>query len=552
MKNSLLFLLLILSCIIRAQVTISAKKLDFGTVQTGKKDSLYISIHKTPGIWKTNVRLVSDAFSVKDTILPYTGDSILFQVYFAPKHNISYHSYLLLRTLGEPTDLAVELTGTGTYNEPYYAITQNVNEEALKDSLKKITSTGHITLGYNGARDKMFMEIDNKKMNGQGATINTLECVYTGRIVTGYTARSDSQTNGKLNTEHTWPQSLFNSDPFVCDLNHLFVTDELANNKRSNFPFGKVTNPIWDSAGSKFDGSVFEPRDVHKGKVARAMLYFATRYKDDAVTLSFVSTQESILRQWSQQFPPNSIDKKRNDDVKLAQGNRNPYIDHPEFLERITSLSGISVAPDKSKLILIEDSLTIGTNPVYFTPFKSDSVVYQKKLLVYNKGNKTITINNAAFNHSDTFAVQKFPSTILPGGLDTIIVSIKLISPQKPGVYFVREMLTINSNSLENPTIRVPYNSAVVIQEQGGIKNEQEQNIFQLYPNPSCNEFNVSSKDVLPFDIYLTNLQGEKVLQTENNRNNTTVRLENIIQGIYFVYLISEQGVSIKKITVIH
>src|SRR6185295_4028554 len=190
--------------------------------------------------------------------------------------------------------------------------------------LGAVTGNGYISLGYNLARDSMFMWFDNKKTNGQGASQNTLECIYTGREAIGYTSRSDCQTNFSFNTEHTFPQSLFASnEPMRSDLHHLFPTDDASNNERADNPFGIVTNATWSVGGSKSNRSIFEPRDQQKGATARAMMYFVLRYQNYN---SFFTSQESILRTWHQNFPNTQIERTRNDDIYGMQHNRNPFV----------------------------------------------------------------------------------------------------------------------------------------------------------------------------------------------------------------------------------
>jgi hypothetical protein len=219
----------------------------------------------------------------------------------------------------------------------------------------------------------MFMTIDNHKTNGQGATTNTLECVYTGRQITGYTSRTDAQ-NQNFNTEHTFPQSFFNSAlPMVSDLHHLFPTDNEPNNQRANYPFDTVTSaPSYSNGGSKLGtnggAKVFEPRIQQKGRTARAMCYFVTKYQDYS---GFFAGQENTLRRWSLDFGPDTVDLRRNTDAQTFQGNRNPYVDYPQFLERIPSLTNPSKAfPVVSRLSVYPNSgrvITGDTLGYFFT-----------------------------------------------------------------------------------------------------------------------------------------------------------------------------------------
>lgn len=148
--------------------------------------------------------------------------------------------------------------------------------------------------------------------------------------------------NRVINVEHTWPQSRFtgrhSQEAQKSDLHHLFPTDSQLNAIRGNHPFGEV---VKDSASLKcgqsrfgvsesIRGPTFEPPDVHKGHVARALLYFALRYD-----MSIEPNQEANLKAWHKQYPVDAEELLRNDEIYKVQGNRNPFIDHPELVDTI-------------------------------------------------------------------------------------------------------------------------------------------------------------------------------------------------------------------------
>ncbi len=205
----------------------------------------------------------------------------------------------------------------------YYPGTDGLSNKALKDRLYQLIKD-HNSLGYDKARVKMFSEIDN--FDGW------VECVYTGfKLQT-----SGVPDSNIMNTEHTWPQSMgADSEPARSDLFHLFPTKSDANSRRGSYPFGTVVNITWSEGGSKLGTNskgqtVFEPRDVHKGNVARAMFYFSVRYK-----LPIDTDQENELRKWHIQDPVDQNEIDRCNKINVYQNNRNPFVDWPEFVERI-------------------------------------------------------------------------------------------------------------------------------------------------------------------------------------------------------------------------
>jgi hypothetical protein len=147
------------------------------------------------------------------------------------------------------------------------------------------------------------------------------------------------------------------------DLNHLFATDGYVNNMRNNYPFGEVSSPTYTSSnGSKlgnnsysidYSGVVFEPINEYKGDFARAYFYMATRYKDDIpswVSLYGATTEVDVvfdatgnfqpwylnmLLDWVALDPVSQKEIDRNDAVYNAQGNANPYINHPEWINEV-------------------------------------------------------------------------------------------------------------------------------------------------------------------------------------------------------------------------
>lgn len=158
------------------------------------------------------------------------------------------------------------------------------------------------------------------------------------------------------NREHSWPQSWFNSSsPMVSDLFHVYPTDGKVNGWRSNYPYGEVSNPtITTLNGGKlgpcsfpgYTGTVFEPINEYKGDFARTYFYMCTRYytedsgwqTNDMITgANLKPWAVDLLKKWHQQDPVSAKEIARNNAVYGIQGNRNPYIDHPEYVCMIWS-----------------------------------------------------------------------------------------------------------------------------------------------------------------------------------------------------------------------
>jgi hypothetical protein len=376
------------------------------------RDSInFYLINNTPLDYSVTIRNYTPQFSYKDTVtLIPADDSLLFTLYFTPDQDLFYRDFLIIEA-DSSNKLLISISGAGKMVNSYYATTYNLYDNDLKNALKLLVNN-HTNRGYNGARDRMFMEIDNKKVNGQGAAVNTLECVYTGRLATGYTSRTDAQTNFNFNTEHTWPQSFFNQvEPERADLNHLFPTDETANNIRANYPFGYATNNVtWSVAGSKLGrndigATVFETRDLYKGDIARGLFYFIIRYQNWGNFMD--ARQENVLRQWSAFDTVSAVEQKRNDDIALPanQGKRNPFIDNPGYMERIFSFITTNERPKSPSFEIVHQTA------LFDSAYNTDTTYFNLPLI--NKGTAPLIINNL-FNNSDLFSVISFPSNINP------------------------------------------------------------------------------------------------------------------------------------------
>jgi len=379
-----------------------------------------------------------------------------FSVGFAPEHNISYLDFLALRYQGTDQDILIQLTGTGDYAGSYYDSTTDLWGEALKDELHD-TIHPHTDLGYSGARQIMYGIIDNEN--------NTLECVYTG--FTQYWPYGDPGTfPDPINCEHTWPQAFFNSNnPMRGDIFHLYPTHMDANSIRGSYPFGNVTSGInWNQGGSKrgnnsYGEIVFEPRDIHKGDAARSIFYFTTCYGNLGNYLG--SHQEEDLREWYLSDPVSEEEMQRNSAIYSYQNNRNPFIDHPEFIERISSFSQTASSQlQQPQLNLIDGSIDLNqVNQTY-------------RLLIGNGGNSVLFIQNIDIT-SEYFHFSSTASVITAGNTGTIQVTLLT---QEPGLY--SDMLSFQSNDPAQDQVNIPL--AAVLYNLGDINRDSYQDVLDV------------------------------------------------------------------------
>ena len=242
----------------------------------------------------------------------------------------------------------------------------DLNGSALRTWLKQNYYDGHHTqLGYDNARAKMYNYIDNHN--------NKITCVYSGYQVS-WTYGGTGTNPDPINCEHTVPQSYFNdAEPMKSDLHHLFPAYNSWNSTRSNYPFAEIddnTTTKWMYLStsqstiptsnidlySEYASGQFEPREDHKGDVARAIFYFYTMYPTQAGSISDVA-DINTLYQWSIDDPVSQAEIDRNIAIQSFQGDLNPYITMPSLIARAWDFTPTNSVPDAPTL-----SLNAGTS----------------------------------------------------------------------------------------------------------------------------------------------------------------------------------------------
>ena len=527
MRNFILLVGLLVSFGSAAQhMSLNTTSVDFGVLNENDLDSFKVVVYNHSDNYSDPIDYqVTDMdvfglfghnpfFYTDSTLDVLPGDSASFWVYANIRHNIINKSVLVIKTNSPSGALKVDLTAQGRYTNTYYNSTENLSEDQLKSEFATLLANGYTTLSYNAARDDMFMTIDNQAVNGQGASQNTLECVYTGTQITGFSNRSQAQNMG-FNTEHTFPQGQFNSNqPMRADLHHLFPTTATSNSTRSNYRFGEVVNATWTQGGSKLGTNgngdvVFEPRDPQKGVAARAMLYFVMRHDNYN---GYLNTQEGILKTWSKQFPPNGVEEQRNDDIFAVQGNRNPFIDYPQFADRISNFSSNTPPATNPDLYLSENTIIIHDG----TYLNVDTVDYG--VVLVNPGTFTTSLSNVQITGAG-FSLPNYQ-----GGNINIQANegFRLIVRSTEGV--TSGTLSFETNILGQGTVNIPIDRIFI-----GV-DEEEKSGVRLYPNPATNRVRVEN---VAGSYQLISVDGRVVLSGSSDTD-FTLDVSSISPGVYF------------------
>ncbi|WP_121253737.1 endonuclease [Nocardioides ferulae] len=302
--------------------------------ETDTADMVYVQIPSAfRSQWglRTNPGLLGDRIDVTGTLAAYfSHPGLKSATAFAPAGGSS-----------DPEPEPEPGGGDGEYDSTYYASAIGKSGEQLRDALHAIIDD-HTALSYSAVWGAL-RETDEDPAN-------------SSNVLLLYTGRSQSKTaNGgdpdDWNREHVWAKSHGGFGTATgpgTDLHHLRPTDVSVNGARGNLDFDEGGSQVGEAPGNYADGDSFEPRDAVKGDVARMVFYMAIRYEGDdgwpdLEVNDLVGNGSaprlgrlSVLLDWNAQDPPSAFEMRRNDVIHTDyQGNRNPFIDHPEWAHAI-------------------------------------------------------------------------------------------------------------------------------------------------------------------------------------------------------------------------
>lgn len=265
----------------------------------------------------------------------------------------------------EEYKFATNLYGVGQIPIGYYSSTLNLEGQSLKAELHQLTRN-HKVFTYS----EVYSILPKTDQDPYDST--NLILLYTARTVN----RNHRDRGGRFeykkegytyqdswNREHVWPKSFGfpnEHDTAYTDLHHIRPADRTMNTRRNNRSFDYATEPYLDNGGTVetecflSDEWTWEPPDYVKGDIARMVFYMAVRYEGYEIdgeiyndleiidSIPAKSSKEpllgklSTLLEWHEQDPVDNWERRRNDIIfRFYQGNRNPFIDHPEFIGRI-------------------------------------------------------------------------------------------------------------------------------------------------------------------------------------------------------------------------
>ena len=264
------------------------------------------------------------------------------------------------------------------YHGYYDSLISWTDGEDLKNQLHAIIRNGYQPLSYTKSNKQNYdtnIHADHSKYD-----FEYLDVIYSNKDT------FKNETNKGWQREHAWCASLMCGSPTgsavaykgrATDFHNLFAANASGNQSRGNKNYGYAdplavsyeTRNMTDDGndGYSFDEFIFEPGDIDKGRLARAIFYMATMYKDDeydtvnGITMKGLQIVEepvsyvagnncafaignlTDLLEWNEDVPVDYLEMQHNLNVYtdmgnpdgVAQGNRNPYVDYPGLVDYV-------------------------------------------------------------------------------------------------------------------------------------------------------------------------------------------------------------------------
>jgi endonuclease I len=344
----------------------------------------------------------------------------------------------------------------------YYDSASGLSGYKLKTALHKIISNKTISWNYSDV-GTFYPQTDvDKYYENNGSVLDMYSENPAGPDAYEYDftqniGSANAEGQG-WNKEHMMPQSTFNSEyPMDSDLNFIVPVDARINQLRSNYPYGLGGNIVYHvfTNGSKvsnnatpnavYTGRVYEPIDEFKGDVARSILYFAVRYEgklgtfktstnsnpkknqsplngteEQAYNQSFID----LMKVWSAQDPVSEREIDRNNAIYSIQKNRNPFIDHPEWVNLIWNQTLNTVVP-KSPTILKSSKVSAYFANLNWTAPSDNSVIgfniYQDGTLVRKTDKNSISIDHLIPATNYNFIVKSYNNSYLESAESNVL-----------------------------------------------------------------------------------------------------------------------------------
>jgi len=394
----------------------------------------------------------------------------------------------------------------------------------------------------------------NNNSGPEPFTFSSAQNANGGFCVGGATPGTEG---GCWNKEHSFPRSWFKlsgsayQQPTEADLFIVRPTDSKINGNRGNIPYSTVStttyqfptagaypgypmppNPVLDKIGvSNYPGvtasSAFEPNDAVKGDIARAYFYILTRYENELsnwVTLngatsistvvdgttnggiypSFQTNYLKLMNSWNNLDPVDAKEINRNNLIYSQQNNRNPYIDHPEYVALVWQCTGVlPVTIIDFTASKLSESVLLKWYATYETNFKLYQIERSTDGIIFNTIGEVAGKNWANYSFVD----NKLPSNTT--------------------LYYRIKMLDLDGKFSYSKTI--------------SFHGTNHSRLVQVFPNPSEGKFTVKLNTALaaPGQILIKDITGRLVAQQAMaaGQKQVNLNLSQLASGRYFIHI---------------
>ncbi len=441
----------------------------------------------------------------------------------------------------------------------YYSTTTGLNCANLKTALKTIITTGN-TLNSYGDLWGQYLVSDIKPREVGSGSANVIWDIYsdnpTGLDPYNFTPSTNqcgnySSEGDCYNREHTFPQNWFTTGTANgpgTDYHQVFPTDGKVNGVRSNFIYGEVASAtstslngskLGSSAVAGITGTVFEPINAYKGDLARSFLYMVTRYQDNMTTWGNLSGSNGLqaldpssypsvdlpflklMIKWHNQDPVSQKEIDRNNAGFAFQGNRNPFVDRPDFVNDVwnSTCPGLAALP---------------VNVLFFT-----GKLQNNKVLLNWQTENEINFNKFEIERSFNGTSFTLQATVKATGLRNYNFTDNADNISGRRVYYRLKKIDHDGSFTYSEvfSIHIPLN----------IK-------FSLYPNPASNVVYVqlNSTYTEKLQVQITDITGKILFNNFYIPNNGVVILptQTLKNGTYLVKLFVNNESYLQKVVI--
>lgn len=391
-------------------------------------------------------------------------------------------------------------------------------------------------------------------------------------------AATAGNTTGGYNREHCWCQSnsvntdgkqMWGENGAGADMHHIRPVEVRLNSSRSNNEYGEISNRDSNKVYAKFgtdttyahggylSGGTFEPLDSKKGDVARIILYTYLHYNSYTISTLFGSdgttngsgnssyfstsllsltktTNQSteakaleMLLSWNASDPVDEIEQRRNEQVAIYQGNRNPFIDNSNYAEMIWGDGGSSTTPTVNSVSVSPSTLNLDLNGT-------------------TTGNLTATVNvsNGAATTVTWTSSNTNVATVSSSGVVTAVAK---------GSCTITATSTVNSNKSASCSVKVVDTSS-----SGGSSTVEETATVSISTYATANSWvngtkypSISLDSVATASVgtgsgntgrYYTSGNEWRFYQTESATIVISVPEDYTLESVTFIYNISNTG----------